>query len=121
MQKNDYVSIWGGVLDSHDSLNSYTFNDYSLDGEFVGSIFSKEFEIDFVDDDFIEKDFHNLTSNFEIILEGFSYSDKIKEEITLKGSRLPFPINSIILIYNFSYELDKTTENFTFLCAVPYK
>ncbi|MGN5763018.1 immunity 22 family protein [Acinetobacter calcoaceticus] len=92
-----------------------------MDGEFVGSIFSKEFEIDFVDDDFIEKDFHNLTSNFEIILEGFSYSDKIKEEITLKGFRLPFPINSIILIYNFSYELDKTTENFTFLCAVPYK
>ena len=52
MQKNDYVSIWGGVLASHDSLNSYTLNDYSWDGEFVGSSFSKEFETDSVVDRF---------------------------------------------------------------------
>ncbi|ESK56576.1 immunity 22 family protein [Acinetobacter tjernbergiae] len=119
MQKDNYVSIWVGVLDSSNSLDNYTFNNYSLDGECEGSTFSNKFEIDFVDDDLIEKSFFSLSSDLGVVLDGFSYCEKIIKEINLK---LDFPINSIILVYNYLYNLErKTSEDITFFCAVPYK
>ncbi|MEG0775839.1 MAG: immunity 22 family protein [Clostridium sp.] len=122
MQKDNYVSIWIGVSDSNNSLDNYTFNNYSLDGECEGSNFSNKFEIDFVDDDLIEKSFFSLSSDLGVVLDGFSYCEKIIEEINLKNLRLDFSINSIILVYNYLYNLEhKTSEDITFLCAVPYK
>lgn len=122
MQKDNYVSIWVGVSDSNNSLGNYTFNNYSLGGECEGSTFSNKFEIDFVDDDFIEKSFFSLTSDLGVVLDGFSYCEKIIAEIHLKNLRLDFPINSIILVYNYLYNLEqKTSEDIAFLCAVSYK
>jgi hypothetical protein len=54
-----------------------------------------------------------------VVLDGFSYREKIIEEINLK---LDFPINSTILVYNYLYNLErKISEDITFFCAVPYK
>nr|WP_314370931.1 immunity 22 family protein [uncultured Acinetobacter sp.] len=122
MHKDNYVSIWIGNLDSIHALNSYVLNRYSLDGEYEGSIFSNTFNIDFIDDDFVEKDFFNLNDDLNIILEGFSYDERILKEIKLKGLKLPFPINSIILVYNYLFEMQgKRTEQVEFLCTVPYR
>ena len=122
MHQDNYVSIWIGNLDSSHTLDSYVLNRYSLDGEYEGSIFSNEFNIDFIDDDFVEKDFFNLTDDLDTVLKGFSYDERILKEIKLKNLNLPFPINSIILVYNCLFEMQsKSSEQVKFLCAVPYR
>ncbi|MCG9512478.1 immunity 22 family protein [Acinetobacter pittii] len=122
MQQDNYVSIWIGKLDSFHTLENYILNRYSLDGDYEGSIFSSNFDIDFIDDDFIEKDFFNLTDDLNLILEGFSYYERILDEIKLKGVKLPFAVNSIILVYNYIYEeQQKKSGEVEFLCTVPYR
>ncbi|EXR78369.1 immunity 22 family protein [Acinetobacter baumannii] len=122
MQQDNYVSIWIGKLDSFHTLDNYILNRYSLDGDYEGSIFSSNFDIDFIDDDFIEKDFFNLTDDLNLILEGFSYYERILDEIKLKGVKLPFAVNSIILVYNYIYEeQQKKSGEVEFLCTVPYR
>lgn len=122
MQQDNYVSIWIGKLDSFHTLDNYILNRYSLDGDYEGSIFSSNFDIDFVDDDFIEKDFFNLTDDLNLILEGFSYYERILDEIKLKGVKLPFAVNSIILVYNYLYEeQQKKSGEVEFLCTVHYR
>ncbi|YCO59360.1 hypothetical protein ACL9Z5_002641 [Acinetobacter calcoaceticus] len=52
------------------------------------------------------KSFFDFTSNLELALKGFSYDERILEEIKLKDMKLLSPINCIILIYNFVYKLN---------------
>lgn len=122
MQQDNYISIWVGNLDSSCDLDNYVLNRYSLDGDFEGSSFTDEFQIDFIDEDFVEKSFFDFTSNLELALKGFSYDERILEEIKLKDMKLLSLINCIILIYNFVYKLNhKSVGKVQFLCVLPYK
>ncbi|MDC4997789.1 immunity 22 family protein [Acinetobacter baumannii] len=122
MHQDNFISIWVGNLDSSCDLDNYVLNRYSLDGDFEGSYFTDEFQIDFIDEDFVEKSFFDFTSNLELALNGFSYDEKILEELKLKDMKLLSPINCIILIYNFVYKLNhKSVRKVQFLCTLPYR
>ncbi|MBE2338908.1 immunity 22 family protein, partial [Acinetobacter baumannii] len=118
MQQDNYISIWIGNLDSSCDLYNYVLNRYSLDGDFEGSSFTDEFQIDFIDEDFVEKSFFDFTNNLELALNGFSYDKRILEEIKSKDIKLLSPINCIIIIYNFAYKLNhKSAGKIQFLCT----
>ncbi|WP_060465539.1 immunity 22 family protein [Acinetobacter sp. LMB-5] len=122
MHQDNSISIWVGNLDSSCDLDNYVLNRYSLDGDFEGSLFTVEFQIDFIDEDFVEKSFFDFTSNLELAFNGFSYDEQILEELKLKDIKLLFPINFIILIYNFAYKLNhKSVGKVQFLGTLPYK
>ncbi|MDV8153381.1 hypothetical protein BFR75_01935 [Acinetobacter pittii] len=122
MHQDNSISIWVGNLDSSCDLDNYVLNRYSLDGDFEGSLFTDEFQIDFIDEDFVEKSFFDFTSNLELAFNGFSYDEQILEELKLKDIKLLFPINFIILIYNFAYKLNhKSVGKVQFLGTLPYK
>lgn len=122
MHQDNSISIWVGNLDSSCDLDNYVLNRYSLDGDFEGSLFTDEFQIDFIDEDFVEKSFFDFTSNLELAFNGFSYDKQILEELKLKDIKLLFPINFIILIYNFAYKLNhKSVGKVQFLGTLPYK
>lgn len=122
MHQDNFISIWVGNLDSSCDLDNYVLNRYSLDGDFEGSLFTDEFQIDFIDEDFVEKSFFDFTKNLELAFNGFSYDEKILEELKLKDIQLLFPINCIILIYNFTYKLNqKSVGKVQFLGTFPYK
>ncbi|MGN5725157.1 immunity 22 family protein [Acinetobacter calcoaceticus] len=122
MQQDNSISIWAGNLDSSCDLDNYVLNRYSLDGDFEGSLFTDEFQIDFIDEDFVEKSFFDFTNNLELALKGFSYDERILEEIKLKNMKLLSPINCIILIYNFAYKLNhKSVGKVQFLGTLPYE
>ncbi|WP_373883223.1 immunity 22 family protein [Acinetobacter pittii] len=122
MHQDNFISIWVGNLDSSCDLDNYVLNRYSLEGDFEGSLFTDEFQIDFIDEDFVEKSFFDFTNNLELAFNGFSYDEQILEELKLKDIKLLFPINCIILIYNFAYKLNhKSVGKVQFLGALPYK
>lgn len=100
MQQDNSISIWAGNLDSSCDLDNYVLNRYSLDGDFEGSLFTDEFQIDFIDEDFVEKSFFDFTNNLELAFNGFSYDEQILKELKLKDIKLLFPINCIILHIN---------------------
>ncbi|MCU7696817.1 immunity 22 family protein [Acinetobacter sp. AYS6] len=122
MQQDNSISIWVGNLDSSYDLDNYVLNRYSLDGDFEGSLFTDKFQIDFIDEDFVEKSFFEFTNNLELAFNGFSYDEQILEELKLKDIKLLFPINCIILIYNFAYKLNhESVGKVKFLGTLPYK
>lgn len=122
MHQDNFISIWVGNLDSSCDLDNYVLNRYSLDGDFEGSLFTGEFQIDFIDEDFVEKSFFDFTNNLELAFNGFSYDEQILEELKLKDIKLLFSINCIILIYNFTYKLNhKSVGKVQFLGTFPYK
>lgn len=53
MHQDNSISIWVGNLDSSCDLDNYVLNRYSLEGDFEGSLFTDEFQIDFIDEDFV--------------------------------------------------------------------
>ncbi|MFF2484324.1 immunity 22 family protein [Paenibacillus sp. NPDC058071] len=105
MEKEGFVSLWVGKVQSAAELSNLLAVSYSDEGDFVPSIFAKHFEIIRYDDATIEAEYYETASNdLNQLLEGFSYDDEIVtrfEELVQVG--LPNDINSVVLLYNFKY------------------
>jgi len=124
MENEGFVSLFIGNLDSFKDLQNYVLIEYTEDGDALPSEFGKEFNIDYYDEDFIEIEYYDESSDdLRILLEGFSYDEKIIPEfINICGERLKQRVNSVILLYNFKYHkrLNKTNR-FIFLGTVQYR
>lgn len=105
MERKGKVSLWLGKADSLDRLEEYLKVSFSTDGEWRGSEFTSDYQIEFFDSDFREAEVVNPSSELELLLEGFSYDDSViprfKELVT---NEIPGGTNAVVLLYNFEYE-----------------
>lgn len=125
MKEETIVSMWVGVVSTHYDLENYVTSDYSEDGDYAGSQFSREFYIEFVDDDFLEQDFVASSSSLPELLSGFSYAESIVSKLISNKVTLDAEVNAIILIYNYRYSEDtcrrNAPSNFKYVGAFSYR
>ncbi|MED1114202.1 immunity 22 family protein [Bacillus paramycoides] len=123
MEVHGMVSIWLGNMKTQDQLDAYMDVTYDEEGDSIPAKFFVDFNIDMidVDDDFIEKEVLEETSDdISVLLAGCSYDDEILFRIK-EGVKLGKPYNSIVLIYNFQYDNSVSDfEDFDFLTATSY-
>lgn len=127
MQKEGFVSLWLGKINSSEELDNLLEITYTEDGDFIPSIFARSFDIERYDDAVREAEFYDDDDNLlGRLLEGFSYDEVIIPKITsLCGEQLQSNYNAVILLYNFKYEGNKmkttiNTSNLEFLSVVEY-
>ncbi|MBU8582689.1 immunity 22 family protein [Bacillus paralicheniformis] len=109
MERENYVSLWIGSIQTDDKLNEYVELPYDEEeGDFLPSAFLKDFyiDIDDLDEDFIEKVVHDQNKEqLHELIGGCSYDEIILPRFeAIQGKKLPNNINSAILLYNFDYE-----------------
>ncbi|MFC4161915.1 immunity 22 family protein [Chitinimonas lacunae] len=126
MRKDNVVSVWLGNIPTSIDIEEYVSNEYDEDGEFLGSKFSADFNISYVDDDFREAVRFDLTKDVQEIFRHFSYGERIASEFSQKNLTLNVEVNSAILLYHFDYggdskEADLAEGKFLFVGAVPYR
>ncbi|PGM56362.1 hypothetical protein CN947_24525 [Bacillus cereus] len=123
MEVHGMVSIWLGNMKTQGQLDAYMDVTYDEEGDSIPAKFFVDFNIDMidVDDDFIEKEVLEETSDdISVLLAGCSYDDEILSRIK-EGVKLGKPYNSIVLIYNFQYDNSVSDfEDFDFLIATSY-
>ncbi|PFD34318.1 hypothetical protein CN285_25760 [Bacillus cereus] len=123
MEVHGMVSIWLGNMKTQGQLDAYMDVTYDEEGDSIPAKFFVDFNIDMidVDDDFIEKEVLEETSDdISVLLAGCSYDDEILSRIK-EGVKLGKPYNSIVLIYNFQYDNSVSDfEDFDFLTATSY-
>ncbi|MCM1313781.1 MAG: immunity 22 family protein [Prevotella sp.] len=100
-----YVSLWAGCFESDEKLLDYISIDYDEDEDGDDdSQFIKDFGIDYVDEDCIERIFlDNETDSIKYLLSGCSYEDKVIpefEKIFVAGKKF----NCVILVYEMNYD-----------------
>jgi hypothetical protein len=119
MQKEGFVSLWVGNIDSSEELDHLLEISYSVDGDFIPSMFASSFDIERYDDAVREAEFYDEADNLlGRMLEGFSYDDVIIPKLlSVCGDQLQKNYNVVILLYNFKYEVikKKSTINTSYL------
>ncbi|WP_339314133.1 immunity 22 family protein [Paenibacillus sp. FSL M7-0896] len=105
MEKEGFVSLWVGNVRSSEDLDNLLVVSYSVDGDFIPSIFAKHFEISRYDDAVREAEYYEeVSKDVDQLLEGFSYDHKIIPRFdALLQEELSNDINTVILLYNFKY------------------
>ncbi|PZD93019.1 hypothetical protein DNH61_24845 [Paenibacillus sambharensis] len=105
MEKEGFVSLWVGNVQSFEELNRLLTVSYSDEGDFAPSIFAKHFEIRRYDDAVREAEYYEEASNdLSQLLEGFSYDEEIIPKfIAIEQEGLPNESNAVVLLYNFQY------------------
>lgn len=104
-----YVSLWVGYSESDEKLLDYVSIDYEEDEDGDdNSQFEKDFGIDDVYEDFMERIFlDNETDSIKYLLSGCSYEDKVIpefEKIFVSGEKF----NSGLLLYDYDYDRNIT-------------
>ena len=109
---NYYVSLWVGYSESDEKLLDYISVDYSEEDseDYYYSQFMKDFGIDDVDEDDMERIFlDNETDSIKCFLSGCSYEDKVIpefEKIFVSGEKF----NSGLLLYDHKYNSNITAN-----------
>lgn len=128
MEKEGFVSLWVGNVQSSEELDRLLAVSYSDEGDFIPSIFAKHFNIRRYDDAVREAEYYEEASDdLNQLLEGFSYDEEIIPKFTsLVQEGLTNDFNAIVLLYNFEYtgeivEATIQSNYFRFLGAVEYR
>ena len=129
MEKEGYVSLWIGILESDEKLLEYVELVYTDDGEWLPSQFLQDFNIDI--DDFNEDCIERVCLEKEVnsiikLISGCSYEDIVipkYEKLVDRVSTVKF--NAGILLYNFQYDGNVESVNnkgyeFKFIGSVEY-
>lgn len=123
MEKQGWVSIWLGNFNNKNSIGEYVDLTYDEDGESMSSQFFRDFKIDMdeTDEDTIEKAVHKNSSNdFLVLLDGCSYEEIIIPKV--KGIDLKKSYNAVVLIYNFEYNHEiSSNSDFDFIATTNYE
>lgn len=129
MEKDGYVSLWVGNIESEEDFSEYMKIIYNDDGDAVSSMFSNDFQIniDDFDEDFIECIFSkNKTQSLIKIIKNCSYEDTILLEYKkIMRDIFSEKINVAVLLYNFQYNgqivaINRNHHYFKFIGAVRY-
>lgn len=101
--END-VSLWLGNFLHKEALDKYVEVSYTVDGDSIPSQFEKDYKLGYYDRDLIERDWIPVKNkNIRELLEGFSYD----EQLILQSKNQETAYNTILLIYNYSYEKEE--------------
>lgn len=97
-----YISLWVGCSESSEKLLEYVSYDYETDED---SQFMKDFQIDYLDEDFTERVFlDKKTDSIKYLLSGCSYEDKVIPEFEKMLKNIPNEkFDSGILVYDMKY------------------
>lgn len=123
MEQEGYVSLWVGNFSSKQDFENYLHIAYDEDGGALLSIFQPDFEIEYYDLDFREVEFFdNPISSIQELLRGCSYDETIIPKFrSMIGEAVHSHVNSMMLLYNFKYEGQPSSQAMTYLGAVTYK
>src|SRR5215831_20431985 len=103
MEEEGVVSLWIGTAASEPSLDALVMTSYSDDGDFLGSEFSRAFEIAFYDEGTLEAECRGTsTRHIGELLKGASYDDVIIPRFATVGA-LDRDANCAILLYNYRH------------------
>jgi hypothetical protein len=117
MENVGSVSLWIGRFENKTLWQGVLQTQYTEDGDWAGSQFTRAFGIKFYDEDFQEtKYFPDMCDNLEMLLAG-STSDSvlISNFSDQLGGRKIAAGNCVILLYNFAYS--GTVKRFEFGAA----
>ncbi|MBN6717157.1 immunity 22 family protein [Pseudomonas capsici] len=105
MSSKKSVSIWTANTGwDMPTLREVMSPEYSEDGDFLGSAFSKAFSLGFVDDDTVEADKIEPTKSLLKAIEGGSYDVDIMADMKGKNTTSTQDlIDTIIAVYDFSF------------------
>ena len=106
MRKNDIVSLWLVNIDDRNKLKTFTECSYTEDGDYIPSIFSDLFELEYYDEDFSDVSYVGRKDCITELLNGFSYDYAIIpkfKKIIERNNVCVGDFNSVILLYNFEY------------------
>lgn len=108
MEREGYVSLWIGIIDSDFELSKYLELGYTDDGDYIPSQFLTDFNIDLdeFDEEFTERNFaKNLTDSIIELIKGCSYEDVVLEKFQdLYSDTCKEKLNSAFLLYNFQFD-----------------
>lgn len=130
MERDGFVSLWLGKIDSQKLLDEYVDLVYTDSGEWHQSQFLYDAKIDMndFDEDFIEKVFHDReVETLTELITGCSYEEVVIPRLTnIYGDKLQKGVNCAILVYNFAYNINvKDTKNnalsLMFIGAIEYR
>jgi hypothetical protein len=101
-----WVSLWLGQAVSADALEGAMTIEYSEEGDFLGSEFSRRLRIEFYDDDFREAEMLDArTASVIQALAGFSADETVGPRfVELIGPELSEPFNAVVLLHNHQYD-----------------
>lgn len=110
MQRKGYVSLWFGDVDCSGALEDFLKTTYTEDGDLIPSRFMDTYQISRYDEGFREAEyFERHLSSVRDLLSGFSYDEQIIPRfISIVGENAPFPVNAVLLLYNFYVDRDIT-------------
>jgi|GEM_PF-1646603 len=113
MRKNDIVSLWLANVDDADKLKKFTDVSYTEDCDYIPSIFSDLFELEYYDEDFSDVGYVGNKDCVTELLNGFSYDYAIIpkfKKIVEKNNICAGDFNSVIVLYNFEYCNNQTPQ-----------
>ncbi|TWT38818.1 immunity 22 family protein [Blastopirellula retiformator] len=113
MREDGFVSLWLGVAPDADALSDYVALTYDEDGEVIPSLFMREFDLPYWDEDFREADtIDGPSDSVAEVLSGFSYNSQLIEQFQrMLGESLTFPVNAAVLLYNFNHQSPTVTQS----------
>ena len=129
MEKQGYVSLWVGNIESKKEFYEYVEIVYNDDGDAFPSIFLNDFQIniDDFDEDSIECIFSkNKTQSLAKIIKNCSYEDTVLLEYKkMIGNFFSEKINVAVLLYDFQYDgrivtINNNNHYLKFIGAVKY-
>lgn len=126
MKNEMFVSLWVGNTESEERLKDYVSLVYTDNGEYLSSIFVKEFRInpDEIDEDYLECAYYEQKSNtISTLLRGCSYEDEVANEFKSRfGDDLNCMYNSVIIAYDYRYKkrmiLISNKSNFKYIGCI---
>lgn len=107
MEKEGYVSLWVGSINSYEELSEYVSLIYTKEGEWKSSPFLKDYDIDMddFDEDYIESVcIKNSVDSLEELICGCSYEEVVIPKFEKMLKSFNEKINTAILLYNFEYD-----------------
>lgn len=111
MKNEMFVSLWMGNTESEENLKDYVSLVYTDNGEYLSSIFVKEFRInpDEIDEDYLECAYYEQKFNtISTLLRGCSYEDEVVNEFKSRfGDNLNYMYNAVVLVYDYQYKKRK--------------
>jgi hypothetical protein len=111
-EENGVVSLWLGTASSEEALEEALEVSFSEDGDFLGSAFSRAFEIGYYDADIIESEYHPGCHSLAELLKGASYESQIIHQLE-PITHMSADTNCAILLYNYRHggQSSYTTSN----------
>ena len=116
MEEKDILSIWLGNFESEEKFQEFISENYDDDGD-VSSLFTKLFNIDYIDTDFQESLFNEMLTVDDLLQASYaeSFIDKIDVDI-IKQS------NCALIIYDYNYSGEiKSSGNLNFIGTFEYR